>query len=657
LKTVLRLFVPVVLLMVDTRGVADAEELRLAAIFGDNMVLQRDVEVPIWGWAAPGDLVTVEAREQKASTSADKDGRWMVKLRPLSIGKPFDLVVQGPAEEIVISDVVAGEVWICSGQSNMEWTVDGAMNPAEERKSANFPMIRHVKMNHNISTRPLDDGPNSGWQVCSPETAGDFTAVGYFFARKLHQELDVPIGLINTSWGGTIVEAWISGESLKSHPDFTAQIEQIGSLDRDAGEAQKKFALEMAEWQERLDAAVDQSMRLATPRWDDSQWPAIKAPGVWEKQAHPSLDGIAWYRKKIEIPPDWVGRELSLSLAMIDDADQTFVNGEKVGGMDSWQEPRQYVVPARLIKDRNVSIAICVNDTGGDGGIHGREDQMRIGPAGGDGISLAGDWKFSPDEWMQQLPPRPQPPGFDGPNNPTALHNAMIQPLIPYAVRGAIWYQGESNAARAYQYRELFPLLIQDWRRKWNREMPFYWVQLTSFMEAKDQPGDSAWAELREAQSMALGLPHTGQAVTIDVGQADDIHPKNKQDVGLRLALHALHKDYKQAVEYSGPMYKSMSRDGDKIRLSFDFDEGLRSADGKPLKGFAMAGSDRRFYWAEAQIAGDQVVVSSAQVGEPVAVRYAWADNADGCNLTNQSGLPASPFRTDTWPGVTASNR
>ncbi len=392
---------------------------------------------------------------------------------------------------------------------------------------------------------------------------------------------------------------------------------------------------------------------------DDSSWKSLKAPGVWEQQGYPNLDGVAWYRRSIKIPQSWIGKDLTLSLAAIDDIDHTFVNGALIGSVNRHNTPREYKVAAKHIKGTDVAIAIRVNDTGGAGGIHGNANQMTLALAKAEAdkskpISLAGEWKFKVNERVAKLPPKPQPPGFNGPNNPTALYNAMVNPLVPFTFKGAIWYQGESNASRAYQYRSLFPLMIKDWRTKWNHEFPFYWVQLANFRAVKDQPAESDWAELREAQSMALQLPKTGEAVIIDIGEARDIHPRNKQDVGKRLALHALANEYGKEIVKSGPRFTNFEIKGSHVYLNFDhIGGGLRAIDEKDLSYFAIAGEDKKFVWADARIEGDQVVVSSPDIPNPVAVRYAWADNPEGCNLYNAAGLPASPFRTDKWKGIT----
>jgi len=628
-----------------------ADELKAANIFTDNMVLQRDQPIVIWGWANPDEEVTVSLQSQSAAVKANADGKWLAKLGPIGLGKPFDVSLKGATQSITFTNVVAGDVWICSGQSNMEWEVKNCGNPKEEIANGNYPMIRHVRIEHVTSPTKLDDVPNSGWQVCSPETVGHFTATGYYFGRELHKNLDVPIGLLHTSWGGTIIETWISGETLKSHPDFTDAVNKIESSAGNEGE-RKELAAKAQKWESAFRSALeDTSDQWQTADVDDSSWKKIKVPGHWEWQGYEGMDGVGWYRHQFNLPAAAVGKKSTLSVAMIDDIDQTYVNGKLVGGLTNWNAPRRYELPSGVLKAGENTIAIRVADGNGGGGIHGDDKNVFLDVEGQTKIELAGQWKFKPSTKTAALGKRPAS-GLAGPNHPTLLHNAMINPILPYGAKGVIWYQGESNAGRAYQYRSLMPLLISDWRQKWDRELPFYWVQLANFTAAADQPGDSTWAELREAQSMALATPKTGQAVIIDIGEARNIHPKNKQDVGRRLALNALAKDYGKDVEFSGPVFKSIGIEGNRARLAFDHAEGLMSKNGE-LKRFAIAGVDKKFVWAEAKIEGNEVIVKSEAVEFPVAVRYAWSDNPEGCNLYNKAGLPASPFRTDTWKGVT----
>jgi sialate O-acetylesterase len=501
---------------------AAVAEVRLPALFSDNMVLQREAKVPIWGTAEPGETVTVTLGDQRVTGSADSQGRWKVELSPLATGGPFEMTISGK-NKLTLHNVVVGEVWICSGQSNMEMAVastaralGGVRNADQEIAAANFPMIRQFAVKRAVAGQPQDDMQGQ-WVAASPQTAGEFTATGFFFARELHKTLGVPIGLINSSWGGTPAEAWTRAAALAAEP-------ALASIGKD--------------WEQKL----------------------ADYPKLLEK-----------FRQEL----------------------------------DEWHQ-----------------------------------------------ASLKADAEGKPAPPAPQFPADPR----SNPWRPAGLFNGMIEPLIPYGIRGVIWYQGESNAGRAYQYRKLFPVMIQDWRRVWGQgDFPFLFVQLAGFMQ--NSAPNTAWAELREAQLMTLSLPKTGMAVAADIGEPYDIHPRNKQEVGRRLALAAQAIAYGKNVTYSGPIYESKSLQGNKIRLRFKHASGgLVAKGGERLRGFEIAGEDRKFVSAEARIEGDTVVVHSDKVPHPVAVRYAWADYPE-CSLYNRADLPASPFRTDDWPGVTADSR
>ncbi|HUU09711.1 MAG TPA: sialate O-acetylesterase [Phycisphaerae bacterium] len=490
-------------------------DVRLPKVIGDHMVLQQGGDLPIWGWADAGEDVTVSLGGQKVAAKAGADGRWQVRLKPLKAGGPLKMTVAGK-NTLKVADILVGEVWVCSGQSNMQMSVRSSANAA-----ADYPKIRLFTVPNVTATEPQDDCKGQ-WVACSPQTVEHFSAAGYFFGRMLHKDLDVPLGLINTSWGGTPSEAWTSQETVDAVADFKPIVD----------------------------------------RFDQAAVNYAKAKEDWEK-----------------------------------------TRDEK---MAKWKE--------------------AVEKAKADG-------------------------KREPGQ------PRPPDDPSKSPHRPTSLYNGMLAPLIPYRIAGAIWYQGETNAGRAYQYRVIFPAMIKDWWTHWGQgEFPFLFVQLANFMARKDQPADSAWAELREAQSMTLALPKTGQAVIIDIGDARDIHPKNKQDVGKRLALAAEKIAYGKDIVYSGPVYDSMAVEGDKVRLKFKHVGGGLVAQGGTLKGFAVAGEDKKFAWADATIDGPCVVVANKDVAKPVAVRYAWADNPE-CNLYNKESLPASPFRTDEWPGVTINGK
>ena len=488
--------------------------IRVPSVIGDHMVLQRGVAIPVWGWAESGEAVSVKLAEHQGKAVADDKGRWEVRLPKMQAGGPFEMTIAGEDSELVIADILVGEVWVCSGQSNMEMSVQGSKGGFEEVPKAQYPQMRLFTVAPRVAVEPQEDCSGQ-WVLCSPETAANFSGVSYYFGREIHREVGVPVGLVLTALGGTPAEAWTSEETLRSTNDFRTILEAWDAMMTEYPAKKRVYDQELRQWQKEADKAR-----------------AEGRPVPWEPN----------------------------------------------------------------------------------------------GPVG--------DPKHS--------------------YRAAGLYNGMIAPLIPYAIRGAIWYQGECNTGRAFRYRELFPAMITDWRQAWAQgPFPFYFVQLPNFMEPQSEPGPSDWAELREAQLMTLALENTGMAVTIDLGEADDIHPMNKIDVGLRLSRVALANTYGQALPCSGPMYRSMTIQGDRIIIEFDHtDGGLAARGGSELKGFAVAGDDQVFHWAHAVIEGDTVVVSSDKAPVPVAVRYAWANNPD-CNLYNGAGLPASPFRTDDWPGVT----
>ena len=621
----------------------------LHGLFSDHMVLQRDVPVPVWGWAEPGQKVNVAFAGKSAEAVAGADGKWTARLGPSPAGGPFTLEVTGP-KTATLQDVLVGDVWICSGQSNMEWVVANSDRPQEEIAAANHPNIRLYTVPKRIAAGPCAQ-VKSDWKVCSPETVGGFSAVGYFFGRDLERELGVPIGLINSSWGGTVAQAWVDAGALAKLDDFRPALagvaERVAATQPDRG----RFLAESAAWSRKNDPGQAGPPGWADPGLDDSDWKSMDLPRRWEDGGLPDFDGIAWFRKEVILPDAWAGKALVLDLGPIDDRDATWVNGAEVGRTHFYLPPRQYAVPAGLAKAGRNVIAVSVLDVAGNGGINGKAGDMRLRLAGDDSeapIPLAGAWKYKVAAPLASLPSPPQE-ARPNPNEVTVLSNGMIAPLVPFALRGAIWYQGESNASNAAQYRRLLPALINDWRDRFGvGRFPFYIVSLANFMNTKPEPAESSWAELREAQYLASqAVPNSAVALAIDIGDAKDIHPRNKQDVGRRLALDALALTYGRPVEYSGPVFQSATAEGNALRLSFDHTGGGLVAKGDgPLKGFAVAGEDGKFAWADAKIDGDAVVVSSPKVEHPRTVRYAWVDNPEA-NFANKAGLPALPFRSD----------
>lgn len=618
----------------------------LHPLFTDHMVLQRGMEVPVWGWTEPGQDVTVRVDDRNAKATADATGKWMVKIGPLAVGAARTMSVTGP-QQVILQDVLVGDVWLCSGQSNMEMGLTGVINALEELTKANHPQLRLFTVPKAIAAVPRQT-LSAQWDVCTPETAGKnggFSAVAYCFGRDLQKEINVPIGLIHTSWGGTFAEAWTSAEALSRMSDFNAAIEAVQTS------PPIDLVTAIAEWWQKNDPGSVTAGGWSDPRADMSEWKTMAMPNLWEQAGLPDFDGIVWFGRDFDLPSEWEARDLFLHLGTIDDRDTTFVNGVKVGEANEWNAERHYAVSHAMLKPGRNTIRVRVLDTGGGGGFGGTPEGMRIEAAGMPALvplSLAGEWLYRVSTPTTQLPAVPQSIA-NNPNIVTVLYNGMIAPLVPFGVKGAIWYQGESNVGRARQYQTLLPTMITDWRKRFQSgDFPFLIVELANYLQPKAEPGEDLWAELREAQMItAQKVPNVGIASAIDIGDAVDIHPKNKQEVGRRLSLAARAIAYGETLVSSGPLYRSMAMEGHTIRLRFDHvGGGLKAKNDAPLRGFSIAGEDEKFVWAEARIDGDTVVVSSAQVEKPQAVRYAWESNPTA-SLYNAEGLPASPFRTD----------
>ena len=635
--------------------------LTLATLFCDHMVIQREKPVPVWGWCEPGETVTVALAGHKATAVAGADGAWRVTLPEQTVGEPLELSVTVGRERKVITDVLVGEVWVGSGQSNMEWPLNLSRDAAAEMAAANYPGIRlfTVPKRPSLKREPETVG---AWSLCTPESAGPFSAVAYFFGRDLHQQLNVPVGLINCSWGGTVAEAWTSRESLAAEPQLKYFVDQIDSLALDDA----SIARMRQEYQEAFDRIniraqdvspgnVGVGRGWADPAHADQDWPEIPAPQPWQS-AGLNHSGVIWFRKEVEIPLAWEGRALTLGIGACDKSDTTYFNGVRLGGLsilerpDAWCTPRVYTIPGDQVKAGRSVIAVRILSHIYHGGLIVAAERMRIAPADSktpavDGISLVGTWRYQVEQNFGLVQPPALPPGPDNPNTPTVLFNGMIAPILPYAMRGAIWYQGESNASRAKEYETLFPTMIRDWRQHWGLgDFPFLFVQLANYMARNAEPVGSQWADLRNAQLKTLDLPQTGMAVIIDIGESDDIHPRNKQDVGYRLAQLALNGTYgRNDVVPCGPLFAEAQLEGAALRLRFAYAGGGLVCRGEKLVGFAVAGAHGRWVWADARIDGETVVLTSTIIKDPTAVRYAWGDNPAG-NLYNRAGLPASPF-------------
>ncbi len=623
-------------------------QLKLPAFISDSMVLQQSSNAPVWGWATPGQKVQVSGSwsGKAATTIADKDGKWMIKLTTPKAGGPYDVTIKAN-ETKILHGVLIGEVWICSGQSNMEMPVAGwgektpIDNSAQEIANANFPSIHFFTVEKKVAITPQQDVKGT-WSSCSPASVGSFSATAYFFGRELYNHLHIPIGLIHTSWGGTIAEAWTSEASLRMMGDFNKELDRINLMAKKGNEIIEKDKQNQAAWAKAL-AENDNSFAVGSTL---SGWHSMKLPTLWEEAGLPDLDGIVWFKRTIDIPATWAGKELKLDLGPIDDNDVTWFNGKEIGSTlkdGSYLAERHYTIPADLVKAGNNTIVVKVIDNAGGGGIYGKKEQLLVYPADGnmaDAINLSGEWNY------KVAAVKPAPAVNTNPNQPSVLYNGMIAPLVPFAIRGAIWYQGEANVGRAKQYEKLFPLMIGDWRKQWNEgKFPFYFVQIAPF----NYGGDSTKAAaLRDAQRKTINASeNTGMAVTMDIGNPANIHPADKQDVGKRLADWALNKTYgEKNVVYSGPLYKSFTVKSNKAIISFSNTDGGLTTKGSALKDFEVCGADHIWKPATASIDGDKVVVESDAVSNPVAVRYAWYSYAEG-TLFNGAGLPASSFSSE----------
>ncbi len=623
-------------------------EVRMPLLFSDGMVLQRNKQIPIWGFADANENIEVDFNKQIKKTTADKNGKWMLSLSAEKAGGPFELIIKGK-NTITIKNVLVGEVWICSGQSNMEFQVIKTMNAEKEIADANYPMIRHFGVAQDLSGTPKDDLKQGKWEEANKQNVGNFTAVGYYFARKLYSELKIPIGIINTSWGGTNVETWTSREAFEKSDEFKSMIANVPSVDINAiFETYKKSVLDNLKKVQGFDVSMENEEQFKNPNFQDKNWPEIKVPSLWENQQIGNIDGIVWMRKTIILTAEQAKKEAILHLAKVDDEDKTYVNGVEVGTNNLWDAKRIYKIPANVLKEGTNVIAVRITDYSGGGGIYGDPEDLKIDFKDSN-FPLDGLWKFNVIKVRIEVSPN---------SYPSLLYNAMVNPLVPYAIQGVLWYQGEANVWRAKQYKTAFPLMITDWRSKFKQgDFPFYFVQLSTFDEfgGNSQKG-SRWAELREAQSETLKLPNTGMAVTTDIGNAKDIHPTNKQDIGLRLAAIAMNNIYGKKQVHSGPTYKSQEIKGNQIIVTFEnTGTGLSTPNNDELKGFEIAGTDKVFHAAKAIIKDNKIIVSSEKVQNPVAVHYGWADDDTNINLFNKEKFPASPFRTDNWEMVTAN--
>lgn len=620
-------------------------QVRLPRLIRDSMILQRDARLNVWGWAAPGEKVSVKLNGKSAKATTGADGKWIVQLPPMKAGGPYTVNIDG-SNHLVLKEVLIGDVWLCAGQSNMVHQMAlHSVRYANEVETVNYPQIRHFWVPNTTAVQgPQEDLPDGYWKWANPNDIGEFSAVAYFFAKKLYEKHHIPIGIINSSWGGIPIEAMMSEESLKEFPNLLATVQKNKDTAYINGFGRRSPA------GNRPPRPEDKGL---TQRWFESSyvpkgWHTINLPGYWEDQGIKDLDGVVWYRREIDVPASMANVPARVFLGRIVDADVLYINGKQVGATTYMYPQRRYPVPAGVLKPgKNLFVIRVTNNFGKGGFVPDKPYQLM---AGNDTVDLKGYWQYKVGQ--VNSPQR----GFGGgggiafQNQPAALYNAMIAPLEKYSLKGFAWYQGESNTGRATEYAKLQPAMIADWRKKWNSpNAPFLFVQLPNFMDATYLPAESQWAAFREAQAGSLLVPNTAMAVAIDLGEWNDIHPDRKKEVGERLALAAEKIAYgDKDVVSSGPLYQTATVDGGRIILSFtNVGSGLTTADEEEPGEFAVAGADKKFVWAKAKIESDKVVVWSEEVAAPMYVRYAWADNPVNPNLVNKEGLPASPFRTD----------
>jgi sialate O-acetylesterase len=622
----------------------------VSTIFGDNMVLQRGKKNTIWGWSDPGDKVRVEISGKHASGVAGADRRWQVKIQPPAVGGPYTIKISGH-QTMELNNVLVGDVWLCGGQSNMQVSLRFARNGEDEVKAANFPEIRFFSVAPHSAYHHTNvvDG---AWKVVSPETADHVSAVAYYFARKVQQEIHVPIGLVVDALGGTPAEAWMSAAALRPLKDFDVPLAELEKL---AATGAPEYGNYVMHWYDQYDVGVKGSW--AALDFDDSTWKAVDIPGGFSDLGVPETPAVAWFRKEIVVPdPLPAGRAL-LFLGSIERMDTAYINGTQVGASAWVENPRVYFIPDGVLKPGKNVVAIRVLKTKPTGGFLAKPEELRLELGDKTRIALAGKWKGQLS--VDARPPHPLPIGYENwPVMPAVLYEGMLAPIAPLSITGALWYQGEQNSERGFQYRRILPAMIEDWRKLFGQgDFPFYIVSLPAFGHRSETPTDDKWAETRESQALtAASVRNACLAVTIDTGDPDNLHPKDKQPVGERLALCALAKQYGKKVAYAGPTLASVERLPDSVRLHFAHTDGGLVVKGAKLEEFEIAGEDRKWYWADARIEGNTVVVSSPSVPNPKEVRYAWQSNP-AATLFNGAGLPVGPFRTDDWPGITAGQR
>lgn len=637
----------------------NGQQLKVNSLFSDNMVLQRNQNITVWGTSKPGDEIFVSFMKDKYSAQADSSGSWEIKIGNYKAGGPYEMNISSGDEHINFKNILIGDVWICSGQSNMNMPMAGWGRVAdyeEEISKADYPKIRLLTIPLTLAPEPQQTVDCGGWDICTPENIEQFSAAAYYFGKEVFEKTNIPIGLLHVSKGGTPVESWMCQQALSDREDLKEKINFVKEGNNNLyNKLNSDYKKEFKNWLSYLKS--NDLGYLSKPAWYDksiniSGWEQMELPQVWENVLG-KFDGVVWFAIDINIPESWLGSDLILNLGPTQDLDIAYFNGKEVGAQSSRNSLSIYTVDKNLVNQGENRIAVRVLDMYGAGGLWGRFDKFEITNLKNEKISLKGNWHYKQSVNLEVLanqpPDRPNPDRY-----PTILFNGMISPLLNVRNAGVIWYQGESNGSNAFQYRKMFPRLIEHWRNHFkNPEQRFYFVQLANYMKRAVSPVDEKWSVIRESQAAALNLENTGIASAIDIGDEFDVHPKNKKEVGRRLALNALHNYYNLDVPFSGPVYKSFEVNSNKAIISFDnIYSGLKTNDGNPPREFEIAGADKIFFNADAEIKGNEIIVFSEKVSNPVVVRYAWKNNPN-VNLYNSEMLPALPFRTDNWKVVT----
>ena len=618
----------------------------------DGMILQRDKPLKIWGWATPGEKINISFNKKTYNTVTGTDGTWQIAVKAMAAGGPYNMTITGN-NKVEVNDILLGDVWFCSGQSNMEMGMGDISEKYEkfiaQNQNTNVRQFL-VPKGLNDATKVHDDLTGGRWASATGNNINRFSAAAYFFAISLNNREHVPIGLINASWGGTPIESWISEEGYNTFPEIAKQVVRlrdtayVNQMNRNNAENNR---LQAARTDKKYDDGLSE-----TPKWYESAyapigWKDIMVPGFWSGQGLNNFSGVVWYRKEINIPASVNTQTAKLYFGRIYDNDEVYINGQLAGRTGGQYANRMYTLKqGLLVPGKNVIVARLSNNSSALGGFV--PDKPYYITVGTDTIQLSGKWQYKVGQAYPSVKSNYE--SYSAANQPTLLYNTMVAPVANYAVKGALWYQGESNVTRAKEYERLLPELIANWRTTWHDpKMPFIIAQLPNYQEVTYLPSESGWAELREAERKALAIPNTAMAVLIDIGEWGDIHPRNKKDVGERLALAAERLAYgNTTLVTSGPTLQGAKRDGSKVILTFtDIGSGLIAKNSNRLQHFAIAGADKRFVWATAQINGNQVIVSGDGIANPAYVRYGWANNPDRANLYNKEGLPASPFEAE----------